>query len=106
VAIIFLGRRIYRRVFLVDMFFLLIVLVFGCLHQQMYWIGRAKVFFFQFYLHFINKGCQWLHTMCRWSLFGDVVFNKWGSLRLGLLSGGPPLSLFDMLLATWEGSRT
>ncbi len=35
-----------------------------------------------------------------------VVVVGEGSCKLGVLSRGPPLSLFDMLLARGKGSRT
>jgi hypothetical protein len=35
-----------------------------------------------------------------------VVAVSEGSYRLGILSGGPPLSLFDMLLAMGRGLKT
>jgi len=35
-----------------------------------------------------------------------VVVIGEGSFRLGILSTGPPFSLFDMLLVTREGSGT
>jgi hypothetical protein len=35
-----------------------------------------------------------------------VVATGEGSCKLGVLSKGPPFSLFDMLILTREGSRT
>jgi hypothetical protein len=40
------------------------------------------------------------------SILRHVVTVGEGSSRLGTLSGGSPLSLFDMLLATGGGSGT
>jgi len=52
-------------------------------------------------VHFINRGCRWRYSMCKRSLFWDAIDE--GSSKL---QGGPPLSLFDMLLTTSEGLRT
>jgi hypothetical protein len=58
---------------------------------------------FQFCVNFIDRGHQW-YNVRRWSLFlkRAVVVGE-GSSRLGLFSRGPPLSLFDMFLATGRG---
>ncbi len=52
-------------------------------------------------MHFINRGCRWRYSMRKQSLFWDAIDE--GSSKL---QGGPPLSLFDMLLTTREGLRT
>jgi hypothetical protein len=62
-------EKIYHNQFLMDMFILLIIEVFKCLHQQAneffhhvpIWHGEwstLKAFLFQFCMHFINRGCH------------------------------------------------
>jgi hypothetical protein len=75
-----------------DMFFFLIVEVFGCLHQQandflhqytnMVWGTKTmEVFFFQFCVYFISKGVNGIIT-CISSFYFEIVFVI-GAIHLG-----------------------
>ncbi len=57
-----------------------------------------KVLLSQVCAHFIDKRCQWLYKHAHViSIWRCVVAKGESSCWLGVLSRGPPLSLFDML---------
>jgi hypothetical protein len=63
-----------------------------------------EAFLFWFYIHFIDRGCQWCYNECIQLLFqSDVIPISEGSLRLDILLSVPPLFLFNRLLKMMEG---
>jgi hypothetical protein len=62
----------------------------------------------QFCMHFIDRRCQWCYNMRKQadSILRRAIAVGEAPSKLGILSKGPPLSLFDMLLATRGNSGT
>ncbi len=100
---------LYCKWFPSDMFFLLTIKVFKCLHQQadkflhqcanMAWGDKGIGSLLLSILHafYRQKMSVALQVV---SILRSVIVVGEGSSTLGVLSRGPPLSLFDMLLAT------
>ncbi len=100
---------LYCDQFLLNMFFPLVIEVFGCLYQQqdeffhqcanMAWGAKGIGILPLSILHafYKQKVSMTLHVVF---ILKCVVMVGEGSSRLGVLSKGPPVSLFDMLFMT------